>query len=80
MIRCLMDMSIPEDDKCAKCCIHCEEKDTCENKCCRNSQQTVISQIIFSQDIYQLNKFNRKKDGVYTRPFLFCLSIIILLT
>lgn len=26
MIKCLMDISIPEDSKCAKCCIYCEEK------------------------------------------------------
>ena len=33
MLRCLMDMSIPEDSKCAKCCLHCKEKETCEYKC-----------------------------------------------
>ena len=33
MLRCLMDMSIPEDDKCAKCCIHCDEKETCSCRC-----------------------------------------------
>ena len=33
MLRCLMDMSIPEEDKCAKCCIHCDEKETCSCKC-----------------------------------------------
>lgn len=33
MIKCLMDISIPEDSKCAKCCIYCEEKDACEYKC-----------------------------------------------
>ena len=34
LIRCLMDVSIPENDKCGKCCINCDEKDICENKCC----------------------------------------------
>ena len=33
MLRCLMDMSIPEEDKCAKCCIHCDEKETCNCRC-----------------------------------------------
>lgn len=33
MLRCLIDMSIPEDDKCSQCCIHCEEKETCEYRC-----------------------------------------------
>ena len=32
MIRCTIDMSIPENDKCAMCCIHCDEKD-CEYRC-----------------------------------------------
>lgn len=34
MLRCLMDVSIPEEDKCGKCCINCEDKDTCEHRCC----------------------------------------------
>ena len=33
MIKYLMDISVPEDCKCAKCCIYCEEKDTYEYKC-----------------------------------------------
>lgn len=33
MIRCLIDVSIPEDNKCANCCIYCDEKDTCDCKC-----------------------------------------------
>ena len=33
MTKCLMDVSVPEDSKCANCCIQCEEKDTCEYKC-----------------------------------------------
>lgn len=33
IIKCLMDVSVPEDSKCANCCIQCEEKDTCEYKC-----------------------------------------------
>lgn len=34
MLRCLIDGSIPLESKCAKCCIHCDEKDTCDYKCC----------------------------------------------
>lgn len=34
MLRCLMDISIPEGSKCERCCICCEEKDTCEYRCC----------------------------------------------
>ncbi len=33
MLRCLIDMSIPENNKCAKCCIYCNEKETCEYRC-----------------------------------------------
>lgn len=33
MIRCLIDISVPENSKCAKCCIYCNEKETCENRC-----------------------------------------------
>ena len=38
MIKCLMDVSIPEDDKCAKCCICCEEKVACEYTCRRTNE------------------------------------------
>lgn len=33
MLRCLIDISVPENDKCKKCCICCNEKETCENRC-----------------------------------------------
>ncbi len=33
MIKCLMDVTVPEDSKCAKCCIYCNEKETCECRC-----------------------------------------------
>lgn len=33
MLRCLIDISVPENSKCAKCCIYCNEKETCENRC-----------------------------------------------
>lgn len=33
MLRCLIDVSIPEDDKCSKCCFYCDEKDSCERRC-----------------------------------------------
>lgn len=33
MLRCLMDMSVAEDSKCAKCCVHCEEQEMCEYRC-----------------------------------------------
>lgn len=32
MIRCLLDAAIPQDSKCAKCCIYCTESN-CEYKC-----------------------------------------------
>ncbi len=32
-IQCLKDTSVPEDSECAKCCIHCETRDTCEWVC-----------------------------------------------
>ena len=28
VINVFNDMSVPEDSKCAKCCLHCEEKET----------------------------------------------------
>ena len=34
MLRCLMDPTIPEDSRCSKCCIHCEDKDSCNCCCC----------------------------------------------
>lgn len=33
MLRCLMNISVPKDSKCAKCCFYCEEKSTCKCKC-----------------------------------------------
>lgn len=33
MLRCLIDISISENSKCAKCCIYCNEKETCEYRC-----------------------------------------------
>ncbi len=33
MIKCGMDPSIPDDSKCAWCCINCEEKDGCGYIC-----------------------------------------------
>lgn len=33
MIKCLMDVTVPEDSKCAKCCMYCSEKETCEYRC-----------------------------------------------
>ena len=32
-IRCVTDPAIPEDSQCAKCCIHCSEKATCQYLC-----------------------------------------------
>lgn len=34
MLRCLIDPTIPEDSRCSKCCIHCEDKDSCNCCCC----------------------------------------------
>lgn len=33
MLRCLMDTSVPQDSKCSKCCIYCDDKETCEYVC-----------------------------------------------
>ena len=33
MLRGLIDISISENSKCAKCCIYCNEKETCEYRC-----------------------------------------------
>ena len=33
MLRCTVDMSIPEENKCAWCCIYCEKKDKCAYRC-----------------------------------------------
>lgn len=33
MIKCLMDVSVPENSKCAKCCIYCDEKNKCNYVC-----------------------------------------------
>lgn len=33
MIKCLIDVSILEDSKCSKCCIYCDEKETCKYRC-----------------------------------------------
>ncbi len=33
MLKCLIDVSIPEDNKCSNCCFYCDEKDSCEHRC-----------------------------------------------
>lgn len=33
MLQCLMDISVPEDSKCTKCCIYCDEKEVCKYRC-----------------------------------------------
>ena len=33
MLNCLKDVLVPEDSKCAKCCIYCSEKEKCEYVC-----------------------------------------------
>ena len=33
MLRCLIDPLIPEGSKCRECCLHCDERETCEFKC-----------------------------------------------
>lgn len=33
MIKCLIDVSVPEDSKCAKCCIYCDEIEKCKCAC-----------------------------------------------
>lgn len=45
MLRCLMDMSIPEKDRCAKCCVHCGEKETCEYRCCGVDEWKTVDNI-----------------------------------
>lgn len=41
-----MDMSVPEDSKCAKCCLHCEEKETCKCRFAGNIEgQNIIKSI-----------------------------------
>ena len=35
ILRCLLDTSVPEESECAKCCLHCYEKEICECKCHR---------------------------------------------
>lgn len=32
MLICTLDMSVPADSQCAKCCIYCTEED-CEYRC-----------------------------------------------
>ena len=50
MIRCVMDVSIPETDKCAFCCIHCQDTD-CEHRChlsksCRTEEDVFESDCV----------------------------------
>lgn len=33
MIRCTRDMTIPEDNECAYCCIHCKDNESCVYYC-----------------------------------------------
>ena len=33
VIGCCMDVGVDRDSRCAKCCIYCDDKDTCEYSC-----------------------------------------------
>jgi hypothetical protein len=33
VIGCCMDVGVDRDSRCVKCCIYCEDKDTCEYSC-----------------------------------------------
>lgn len=35
MLRCLVDISVPKNSKCAQCCLYCDEKNICEYCCPR---------------------------------------------
>ena len=46
MIKCLMDVTVPENSKCAKCCIYCDEKETCECVCPFVANHTTEDEIL----------------------------------
>ena len=56
MIRCFFDPSVvleDEDSKCAKCCIHCDDKD-CEERCAfasvRKTEDRILADCIFAEE------------------------------
>ncbi len=38
MIKCFMDVTVPEDSKCSYCCYYCDEKETCDCSCPKAKQ------------------------------------------
>lgn len=48
-IQCTMDTAIEINSKCYWCCIHCDEKDTCE-MCCELSKKCQTTEDVYRFD------------------------------
>lgn len=52
MIKCLMDMTLPEDSKCSYCCYYCDEKETCDYSCPKVKEPIANEKYIASDCIH----------------------------
>lgn len=46
MLRCTLDIAIPNDSQCAICCLYCNDKEKCKYSCqvlskCQNEDEVV---------------------------------------
>lgn len=46
MIKCYLDPSVPQDSKCAYCCLYCDEKEDCNYYCslakgCKTEEEVI---------------------------------------
>ena len=51
MIRCFMDATLPEDSKCSKCCIYCDDKE-CDCYCPIAKEKKTEDAVFESDCIY----------------------------
>ena len=50
MIKCLLDLSVPKDSKCANCCVYCDEQD-CEYRCPKaKDEESILSNCDFAEE------------------------------
>ena len=55
MLKCLMDPTVPQDARCAYCCIYCSEKEECEYLCelarnCKTGKEVINRDCTFAYD------------------------------
>ena len=77
MLNCLYDVSVPEDSKCSKCCLYCDEKDSCEYRCIGleewKTEEEIINNCIECEDETEIS-IEEREDIYMNKVYLIWLS------